>query len=994
MKIYLLVLFTIISFVLADVNNVQAEGELLENILVSASSPENLSEDDLTCSYRLTGTSVTAATAWYRNGQPLMSLYMPFEGGTANALLDYSGNGNVGIDGGGVTWNVSGGHDGNGAFEFDGSKPADINAGSVMPIGAYTKVVWLKLASGGNNNIMSGDGGHVFWAPGSSAGRLSAGHNGSWQTVRDSGSLQFGIWYFVAVTYDPDVNGGEMKLYRDGVMVDSSVDVPLHSPPNQTVWVGAYKSSNNMNGTMDDIRLYDHALPPEQIWALYSSGQDLIVFNETEVGDVWQADVTPFSAVDKGAIYQSGTLTIQAGLGKELTGITVAGPASVDERGNAAYTCTASYSDGTSSLVVPVWDVTCPLTADISGTGELTTGEVDADTACTVTASYAKSGVVETDTYAVIILDQPLTGPGVENVLLSASSPDNLAADDLVCSYTLPGESVTAATAWYRNGQPLMSLYMPFEGETVNALLDYSGNESVGIDGGGLTWNASAGHDGNGAFEFDGSTAAEINAGTVMPLNAYTKTAWVKLADGGFNNIVSGDGGHAFWAPGSSSGRLSAGHNGSWQTVKDGESLQFGTWYFVAVTYDPNSNGGEMKLYKNGVMVDSAVDVPLQNPPSRTVWVGAYNSKNNMNGILDDVRLYNHALTPEQIWALYSSGQDLIVSSETATGDWWQANVTPFSAVDKGAVYTSSVLTVEGRELTSIRIDGPARVDESGSADYTCTSSYSDGTSSQVVPVWDVTCPLAADISATGTLTTRALGANEPCTVTASYTEKGITLTDSFSMTIMNEVVIMPLGDSITLGVYSEIGGGYRRFLDFLLNGAGYNFDFTGSLSSGPFDFDNDHEGHLGWEVDEIRDNIYGWLVDNPAEIILLHIGTNDIRHSQNVTDIVTELEQLLDNIDQYEIDSGSDITVFLSLIINVADPNSQQGADTSLYNDLITSMAQTRTANGDSIILVDQEPALIYPDDLADSVHPNDSGYEKMANTWFDELNLFLPSL
>jgi F5/8 type C domain/Putative Ig domain len=40
----------------------------------------------------------------------------------------------------------------------------------------------------------------------------------------------------------------------------------------------------------------------------------------------------------------------------------------------------------------------------------------------------------------------------------------------------------------------------------------------------------------------------------------------------------------------------------------------------------------------------------------------------------------------------------------------------------------------------------------------------------------------------------------------------------------------------------------------------------------------------------------------------------------------------------------------------------------------------------------VDQEDALVYPDDLYDEWHPTNAGYNKMANVWFDALSSFLP--
>jgi hypothetical protein len=38
-------------------------------------------------------------------------------------------------------------------------------------------------------------------------------------------------------------------------------------------------------------------------------------------------------------------------------------------------------------------------------------------------------------------------------------------------------------------------------------------------------------------------------------------------------------------------------------------------------------------------------------------------------------------------------------------------------------------------------------------------------------------------------------------------------------------------------------------------------------------------------------------------------------------------------------------------------------------------------------------ESALTYPGDLADNVHPNDTGYGKMAGVWFTALKEMLPN-
>jgi lysophospholipase L1-like esterase len=201
----------------------------------------------------------------------------------------------------------------------------------------------------------------------------------------------------------------------------------------------------------------------------------------------------------------------------------------------------------------------------------------------------------------------------------------------------------------------------------------------------------------------------------------------------------------------------------------------------------------------------------------------------------------------------------------------------------------------------------------------------------------------------------------------------------------------MPLGDSITYGTNSTGIVGYRRPLYQLLTGAGYNVDFVGSQTDGsPTDFDRNHEGHRGWRADQIRDNITGWLNSTPADVILLHIGTNDISQDQGAANPAAEIAQILDLIDAWEA-VNNEVWVVLARIIN---RNDFRSGITTTFNGLIQDLADSRIAAGDKIIVVDMESALDYPADLSDTVHPNDTGYGKMAAVWFTALeDLLIPS-
>ena len=185
----------------------------------------------------------------------------------------------------------------------------------------------------------------------------------------------------------------------------------------------------------------------------------------------------------------------------------------------------------------------------------------------------------------------------------------------------------------------------------------------------------------------------------------------------------------------------------------------------------------------------------------------------------------------------------------------------------------------------------------------------------------------------------------------------------------------MPLGNSIT-DEYN-VAGSYRKDLYAALVNSGYDVDFVGSQDDGALS-DPDHEGHSGWRADEIRNSIYGWLDANPAEIVLLHIGTNDINQGQGADGTAIEIGEILDNIDDWEDDNSATVWVILARIINRSDPGSTLGLETTDLNNQIQSLADARIVGGDQIIVVDMEGALTYPGDMADALHPNESGYGK----------------
>ncbi|GAA3035841.1 hypothetical protein GCM10020000_11710 [Streptomyces olivoverticillatus] len=95
-------------------------------------------------------------------------------------------------------------------------------------------------------------------------------------------------------------------------------------------------------------------------------------------------------------------------------------------------------------------------------------------------------------------------------------------------------------------------------------------------------------------------------------------------------------------------------------------------------------------------------------------------------------------------------------------------------------------------------------------------------------------------------------------------------------------LAVMPLGDSITYGTGSSTESSYRAELWNQLTPHTDSLHFVGSQRSGKLP-DPDHEGHYGWKIGGLTGNIENWLVAAKPNVVLLHIGTNDMHDNYRV---------------------------------------------------------------------------------------------------------------
>jgi subtilisin family serine protease/lysophospholipase L1-like esterase len=189
-------------------------------------------------------------------------------------------------------------------------------------------------------------------------------------------------------------------------------------------------------------------------------------------------------------------------------------------------------------------------------------------------------------------------------------------------------------------------------------------------------------------------------------------------------------------------------------------------------------------------------------------------------------------------------------------------------------------------------------------------------------------------------------------------------------------VTVMPLGDSITWGQGSSTDSGYRGPLWLRLsNEAGYTPDFVGSQLSGTIG-DPNHEGHKGWTINQIRSYITGWLGTYQPDVVLLHIGTNDMAKNIDPAGAPDRLSALIDEI----LAARPNAYVLVAKITPSTEPTIQSRIDT--YNAAIPAIV---AAKGSHVRLVDMTN--VTTADLDDTLHPNDTGYAKMSDRWYPVL-------
>jgi hypothetical protein len=623
---------------------------------------------------------------------PQVVTELHFDEGSGTTVADASGSGHNATLVNGPTWGA--GKYGQG-INLDGTNDyvniPDHADYTLNPAQSYTWSGWVR-----NNNFnqwstvwsqtINTSNYFYFYAHSSTdadAGPVTNGisvhwYNGNNKLAMHSNNnvLTAGQWSYIAITYDASkAQASRFTIYVNGADVSNRSDVvsagTIATLDPTNIRIGSNQPYGEyLNGSVDEVRYYRRLLSVAEIQSDMNAGNT--------------GDTTPPSVniTAPGAGTVSGTINVTAdasdNVGVAGVQFLLDGVALGAEDITAPYSVswnTTTATNGNHNLTARARDAAGNTTT--SATVVVNVNNAPPDTqAPTVTVIAPPPGTVSgtinvdataTDNVAVVGVQFLLDGAnlGTEDVTAPYSvswittgtinGPHTLTAK----ARDAAGNNTTSAPISVTvNNNNLVAAYGFNENAGITAN-DNSGNNNTGTLTNGPTWSASGKF--GAAILFDGTNdLVNINNSSSLNLtNGMTIEAWVNPSNlTGYKTVICKENGasnlsYALSANNSTSGssnqrpdsRIRIGSNT--RTVTGSSKLALNTWTHIASTYD----GTTVRLYVNGVQVSSLATTGNITTTTDLLRIGGSPALGTQYfaGLIDEVRIYNRALTQAQI---------------------------------------------------------------------------------------------------------------------------------------------------------------------------------------------------------------------------------------------------------------------------------------------------------------------------------------------------------
>lgn len=314
----------------------------------------------------------------------------------------------------------------------------------------------------------------------------------------------------------------------------------------------------------------------------------------------------------------------------------------------------------------------------------------------------------------VMIFDRALSSEEIMEIYNKTAYTKN----DLTCAPINPedadGDEMNYVYNWYKDDSSIMVLNMPFDNNvssvSQNAIRDYTIYENNGTLGGGNPSYAPKYKNNNdcisgGCYDFDGNdyiTVADDNSLDLTEI--VTIETWVKPFNvAGSNTIISKSGSTTL-------------DTTFWLEIRNSNDLFFGGYTpsggvaYLLTTFNFNNNewyqivgiddGSNLLLYVNSELVGMTTSKSRKSGtwPLKIGIRGTYG--NHFKGIIDEVKIYNVALTPEQVYANYIAGlnkhqPDVLDYSLTQKHEEWNCDIIVNDGYGDSNRVTSEKITIK-----------------------------------------------------------------------------------------------------------------------------------------------------------------------------------------------------------------------------------------------------------------------------------------------------------
>ncbi len=456
-----------------------------------------------------------------------------------------------------------------------------------------------------------------------------------------------------------------------------------------------------------------------------------------------------------------------------LTAIQISGPVSVSEGATAQFSCTASYSDGSSATVSPTWSENSAA-ASISTSGLLTAGAVSADTAVIITAQFG--GI--TDTHSVTVTDVPSTVTLTGILIDGPASVTEGTTGQFKCTARYSdGSSATVSPVWSDNSP---NAYIGNNGTFSASQVSADEIVTVTAQYGGITETRSVTIVNIAAVSLSSisiSGPASLNEGAS---GQYSCTA--HYSDGSSQPVVPDWAVNSAVAAIDTAGLLTAGN------------VAANTPIIVSANYGGKSADFNVTVIYvmptlTGLTVSGPAVLEAGNSGQYTCTAG-----------------YSDGSTA--LVAASWSENSAAASINTASGLLNTAGVTASETLSVTASFggmsasKSVIINYPVKTLTTISISGPALANENALAQFVCYAHYSDGSSEEVRPVWSVDNTIGY-IGANGTLQTGDVDVTTEFTVTAVY--EGLVANHNVTIKVVGTNIVYPLSGFAGKTVKAEL---------------------------------------------------------------------------------------------------------------------------------------------------------------------------------------------